>query len=69
MNKNVIYITLTLLKALIIITGMVFVFLNFISWQTTKDGKKLKKAALIFGGIFLSIVILTGIEFIIAFNY
>jgi hypothetical protein len=68
MNKNTIYITLTLLKALIIITGMVFVFLNFTSWRTTKDGKKLKKAAIIFGGVILSILILTGIEFIIAFN-
>ena len=47
---------------------MVFVILNFISWRTTKDSKKFKKAALIFGGIFLSILILTGIEFIIAFN-
>lgn len=68
MNKNDIYVTITLLKALIIITGMVFVILNFISWRTTKDSKKFKKAALIFGGIFLSILILTGIEFIIAFN-
>jgi hypothetical protein len=68
MNKNAIYITITLLKALLIITGMVFVILNFISWRTTKDGRKFKKAALIFGGIFLSILILTGIEFIIAFN-
>jgi hypothetical protein len=68
MDKNTIYIILTLLKALIIITGMVFVILNFISWRTTKDGKKLKKAAIIFGGIFLSLVILTGIEFIMAFN-
>jgi hypothetical protein len=68
MNRNTIYIILTLLKALIIITGMLFVFFNFISWRKTKDGKKLKKTALIFGGIFLSILILTGIEFIIAFN-
>jgi len=68
MNKNTIYIILTFLKALIIITGMVFIFLNFISWRTTKDGKKLKKAAIIFGGVFLSLLILTAIEFIIAFN-
>jgi len=68
MDKNTIYIILTLLKALIIITGLVFVILNFISWRTTKDGKKLKKAAIIFSGIFLSILILTGIEFIMAFN-
>jgi len=68
MNKNTIYIILTLLKALIIITGMVFMFLNLISWRKTKDGKKLKKIAIIFGGIFLSTMILTGIEFIVAFN-
>jgi hypothetical protein len=68
MNKTTIYIILTLLKAILIITGMVFVFLNFISWRTTKDVKKLKKAAMIFGGVFLSILILTVIEFIIAFN-
>jgi hypothetical protein len=66
--KNTIYIILTLLKVLIIAPGMVFVTLNLISWWTTKDGKKLKKAAIIFGGIFLSILMLTGIEFIMAFN-
>jgi len=68
MNKNTIYIILTLLKALIIITGMVFVFLNFILWRKTKDSRRLKKSAIIFGGIFLSLLILTGIEFIIAFS-
>ena len=68
MNKNAIYIISTLLKAVIIIIGMVNIFLNFISWRTTKDGNKLKKIAFIFGGIFLSLMILTGIEFIIAFN-
>jgi hypothetical protein len=68
MNKNTIYIILTLLKAIIIITGMVYMFLNFISWRRTKNGNKLKKAAIIFGGIFLSLLILTGIEFIIVFN-
>ena len=68
MSKNTIYIILTLLKAVIIITGMVYLFLNFISWTKTKDGKKLRKSAIIFGGVFLSILILTGIEFIIALN-
>ncbi|MDB5140274.1 MAG: hypothetical protein JWR12_2190 [Mucilaginibacter sp.] len=66
--KNTIYIILTLLKVLIIVPGMVFVTLNLISWWTTKDGKKLKKAAIIFGGVFLSILVLSGIEFIVAFN-
>jgi hypothetical protein len=68
MNKNVIYIILTLLKALIIITGMIFAFLNYMSWRKTKDSKKLKRAAIMFGGVILSILILTGIEFIISFN-
>ncbi len=68
MDKNTIYIILTILKAVIIITGMVNICLNFISWRRTKDGNKLKKIAFIFGGIFLSLIILTGIEFIIAFN-
>ncbi|MEO7216089.1 hypothetical protein [Mucilaginibacter sp.] len=68
MDKNTIYIIMTLLKAVIIITGMVYLFFNFIAWLRTKDGKKLKKAAIILGGIFLSILILTGIEFMIVFN-
>jgi len=68
MNKNTLYIILTLLKAIIIISGMVYLFLNFTSWRRTKDGKKLKKVAIIFGGVFISLLILTGIEFIIAFN-
>lgn len=68
MTKNTIYIILTLLKALMIIAGTVFIFLNLISWLTTKDDKKLKKAAIILVGVFLTLIILTGIEFIIALN-
>ena len=68
MSKTTIYIILTLLKVIIVTTGMVYLLLNFISWRKTKDGKKLKKVAIIFGAIFLSLLILTGIEFIIAFN-
>lgn len=68
MDKNTIYIVLTLLKAVIIIAGMVYVSLNLISWWKTKDGRKLKKAAIIFGGFFLSLLILTGVEFIVALN-
>ena len=68
MTKNTIYIVLTLIKAAIIIAGIPFVTLNFISWVKNKDGKKVKKGAIIFGGIILSILILTGIEFMIAFN-
>ena len=66
MDKSTLYIIITLFKAIIVITGMVYVWLNLISWRNTKDGRKLKKAAIIFGGIFLSIIILTGLEFIIA---
>jgi len=47
---------------------MIYVFVNFISWNKTKDSKKLKKAAILFGAVFLSIGILTSIEFIIALN-
>jgi heme A synthase len=65
---STIYVILTLLKAVIITTGMVYAFLNFMSWRKTRDSKKLKKAAVIFGGVILLIIILTGIEFIIAFN-
>lgn len=68
MNKNTIYIILTLLKATIIITGMVYIFSNFITWRKTNDRQKLKKAAIIFGGIVLSLLILTVTEFIIALN-
>jgi len=68
MTKNTIYIILTIAKAVIIIVGFVFINLNFFSWRKTKDSSKLKKAAIIFGGIVLSLLILTGIEFIIAFN-
>lgn len=66
--RNIIYIILTILKAVIIITGMVFLIKNLALWLTTKEGNKLKKAAIIFGGIFLSLMILTGIELIIASN-
>ena len=66
MDKNTIYIVITLLKAIVIITGWVYMVLNIISWRKTKDSKKLKKAAIIFGGIFLIVLILTGIEIWIA---
>lgn len=68
MTRNTTYIILTVLKALLIITVMVFMFFNFIIWRSTKDEKKLKKIAIIFGGVILTLLILTGIEFIIALN-
>jgi len=66
--KTTVYITITLLKVAIIVTGMMYVISNFISWKRTKEGKKLKKAAIIFGGIFLSILILSAVEIVITFN-
>lgn len=68
MDKSAIYIILTIVKLVIIVTGMVYVVLNFISWTRGKDSKKLKRAAIIFGGIFLSVLTITIIEFIILLN-
>ena len=68
MDKSGIYMALTALKALIIIVGMIFVLLNFASWLSAKDGDKLRKAALVFAGVFLSVILLSGIELIIALN-
>jgi len=66
--KSTIYIILTILKVIIIVPGMVFVNLNLISWLRTKDTIKIKKAAIVFAGVVLSILILSAVEFIIAFN-
>lgn len=68
MDKNTLYIILSLLKVAIIISGMVYLLLSFISWRRTRESKELRKIAIIFAGVFLSILILTGIEFIIIFN-
>lgn len=68
MTRNTIYIILTLLKVIIIIIGWVFMIINIIAWRKTKDNKKLKHVAIIFGCIFLGLILLTGIEFIIALN-
>jgi|GEM_PF-2584916 len=66
--KSTIYIIVTILKVIIILPGMVFVALNLISWFRTKDTIKIKKAAIVFAGVVLSILILSAVEFIIAFN-
>jgi hypothetical protein len=66
--KSNIYIILTLLKVIVITIGMVYAFINFRSWRKTKDSKKFKKAAILFGGVVLSILIISGVEIIIAFN-
>jgi len=57
-----IYVILTILKAAVITIGMGYCFLNLISWTRTKEGKKLKKAAIVFGGVFLSILVISIIE-------
>jgi len=66
--NNTVYVIITLLKAALIIIGMVYSFLNFKSWLKTKDRGKLKKAIVLFGMVILSIIVLTGIEFIIALS-
>jgi peptidoglycan biosynthesis protein MviN/MurJ (putative lipid II flippase) len=68
MDKNTIYIIVTILKTIIIIVGMPFLILDLISWFKTKDNKKIKRAAVIIVGIFILLVMLTGLEFIIAYN-
>ena len=67
MDRNTIYIILTLIKAIAIIVGMVFVLINLIP-GIRGDKMKIKKAALIFLGICVSLTILTAIEFVIALN-
>ena len=69
MSRNTIYIILTLLKVVILIIGLVKVNVNIFEWRRTKDRQKLKDAAIIFGAVFLAIMILTIIEFAIAFNW
>ena len=68
MDKNTIYIIVRILKAIIIIVGMPFLILDLISWFKTKDNKKIKRAAVIIVGIFILLMMLTGLEFIIAYN-
>lgn len=67
MGRNTIYIIITLLKAIAIIIGFIFIWINLIP-GISGDKKKLKKAALIFLGVIISVIILTAIEFAIAFN-
>ena len=66
MDKTAIYILLTVLKIVIIITGFVFIILNFVAWMSTKNSNKIRKAGLLLLGVFLSILLLTAIEFYIA---
>jgi heme A synthase len=66
MNTTV-YVILTIVKAVGIIIGMIYSFLNFWSWRKNKYSNKLKKALILFGGVILWIVIISGVEIIIAF--
>jgi len=66
--NTIVYVILSIVKAVGIIIGMIYSFLNFWSWRKNKDPKKLKKALILFGGVILWIVIISGVEIIIAFN-
>jgi len=64
---NILYVILTLLKAAIIYAG-IFVARNI--WPAFKndDRKKLRKIGMLILYTFLFVVLLTGIEFAIAFS-
>ena len=47
-----------LLTGVAIIGCTIYVLVNLISWATTKDNKKLKRAAIVFGGTFLFVIAL-----------
>jgi len=68
MSRNTIYTILSILKIVIIIIGIVVILMNIVSWRKIKDDKKIKKAAIVFGVIFLLTLIITIIEFVIAYN-
>lgn len=52
-----------LLKGIAIIACMIYVLMNLILGLSTKDNKKLRRAAFVFGGTFLFIIALSVIEF------
>lgn len=62
-KMKVVDIIFLLLKAVIIIATTVYVVFNLTLWFTTKDNKKLKRAAIAFGGAFLSVIALSIVEF------
>ena len=66
-NKSEMYILLTIFKALVLLTGLTFTVINFIS-GISDDKVKLKKAGVIFLATFLVFVLITAVEFVIAFN-
>jgi hypothetical protein len=61
------YILLTIFKALVLLTGLTFTVINFIP-GISGDKVKLKKAGIMFFFTFLIFVIITIIEFTIAFS-
>ena len=67
MNKSEMYIFLTIFKALVLLTGLTFTVINFIP-GISGDKAKLKKAGIIFLVTFLVFVLITAVEFAIAFN-
>lgn len=62
------YIALTILKAVIILVGLGLTVINLIPAIGTNDRKKLKKAGVLFLLTFLSVIIVTGLEFIMINN-
>jgi hypothetical protein len=65
---NILYVLLTLLKAVAIIYTGIFVARNIRPAFKNDDRKKLKKIGMLILYTFLFVVLLTGIEFAIAFS-
>ncbi len=63
---NALYIILTILKAVAIIYVFVFATINIVPAIKNNDRKKLRKIGMLFLFVFLFIVILSGIEILIA---
>jgi hypothetical protein len=61
-------VALTILKAVLIITGMAFISPNLIRGFINKDKQKLKKGAIYFFATCIGLVVITAIEFVIIVN-
>jgi hypothetical protein len=68
MTKNTIYIILTLYKVVLVIGGTSATFYFFISGIVKKDNAAFKNAGIVFVSIALMMILLTVIEFAIAYN-
>lgn len=66
MEMQTIYLMLTILKVVIVIGGMAFTLSRFFPGIARKDKRKIRQAAVFFVITWLLIVIITGVEFIIA---